>query len=252
MDRGQRRIDPPRKPAGTGNAGDHSVCRLPAFGTASTGNGSRPQGGELEKMAVCDRPAPERIAQLTRRESEYVGKGKRMLPATSDIKIRRPSTPECLVVDDEPGTDRTHRRGRQGRRWTARSSSPPRLLEARKILSSATGRSAGHRRSSSRRRRHVALCATLREHQPNASAIVITGSPSMDRAITAIRGGAIDFVTKPFSNRATHRSRPQRHRTPFTERKSATSASIACAKPSNGSTTRASSSARKSTCSAMT
>jgi FixJ family two-component response regulator len=46
----------------------------------------------------------------------------------------------------------------------------------------------------------MSLLPQLREQQPNASAIVITGSPSMDRAITAIRGGAIDFVTKPFSN----------------------------------------------------
>jgi response regulator of citrate/malate metabolism len=46
----------------------------------------------------------------------------------------------------------------------------------------------------------MSLLMTLREHQPHASAIVMTGNPSIDRAITAIRGGAIDFVTKPFSN----------------------------------------------------
>src|SRR5688500_7162246 len=43
------------------------------------------------------------------------------------------------------------------------------------------------------------LLSSLREHQPQANAIVITGQPSMDGAITAMREGAVDFLPKPFS-----------------------------------------------------
>jgi FixJ family two-component response regulator len=46
----------------------------------------------------------------------------------------------------------------------------------------------------------LSLLAALRRHQPTASAVVITGSPSVDGAITALRGGAVDFVAKPFNN----------------------------------------------------
>jgi CheY-like chemotaxis protein len=45
----------------------------------------------------------------------------------------------------------------------------------------------------------MSLLPALREQQPNAAAIVITGSPSMEHAIGAIRGGAVDFVKKPFT-----------------------------------------------------
>jgi len=43
------------------------------------------------------------------------------------------------------------------------------------------------------------LLETLRKRQPQAGAIVITGAPSVDRAVTALRQGAVDFVAKPFS-----------------------------------------------------
>jgi FixJ family two-component response regulator len=45
----------------------------------------------------------------------------------------------------------------------------------------------------------TALVSSLKAHQPQATAIVITGQPSMDGAITAIREGAVDFLPKPFS-----------------------------------------------------
>jgi FixJ family two-component response regulator len=45
----------------------------------------------------------------------------------------------------------------------------------------------------------TALLPILRRHQPNAHAIVITGSPTVDGAVTALRHGAVDFVTKPFN-----------------------------------------------------
>jgi FixJ family two-component response regulator len=46
----------------------------------------------------------------------------------------------------------------------------------------------------------MTLLPALRQYQPFASAIVITGSPSVDGAISALRSGAADFVPKPFSN----------------------------------------------------
>jgi FixJ family two-component response regulator len=46
----------------------------------------------------------------------------------------------------------------------------------------------------------MSLLSTLHRYQPTATAIVITGSPSVDGAITALRGGAVDFVPKPFNH----------------------------------------------------
>jgi CheY-like chemotaxis protein len=46
----------------------------------------------------------------------------------------------------------------------------------------------------------LSLLASLQKDHPAASAIVITGSPTLDGAVTALRGGAIDFVSKPFSH----------------------------------------------------
>jgi FixJ family two-component response regulator len=45
------------------------------------------------------------------------------------------------------------------------------------------------------------LLPALRKHHPTATAIVITGDPSMDRAVSAMQGGAVDFVAKPFDGR---------------------------------------------------
>ena len=45
----------------------------------------------------------------------------------------------------------------------------------------------------------TALLPVLRKEQPNAYAIVISGSPSVDGAITALRHGAVDFIKKPFT-----------------------------------------------------
>jgi len=45
----------------------------------------------------------------------------------------------------------------------------------------------------------LSLLSDLRDMQPMASALVITGAPNMDLAIEAIRRGAVDFVPKPFS-----------------------------------------------------
>ncbi len=45
----------------------------------------------------------------------------------------------------------------------------------------------------------TALLPLLRRDHPFANAIVISGSPSIDGAIAALRHGAVDFLTKPFT-----------------------------------------------------
>ncbi|MDB5299508.1 MAG: sigma-54-dependent transcriptional response regulator, partial [Phycisphaerales bacterium] len=46
----------------------------------------------------------------------------------------------------------------------------------------------------------MSLLPLLQRYQPTASAIVITGAPSLDRAVHAMREGALDFVAKPFTH----------------------------------------------------
>ena len=121
-----------------------------------------------------------------------------MLPVTSESKSQVALRPRVLVVDDEPGLIEVI--GDVVRRHVdCRIISASTLEQARKILASGPIEvlvTDVHLPDGD----GMSLLPTLREHQPNASAIVITGSPSVDRAISAIRGGAIDFVTKPFSN----------------------------------------------------
>ncbi len=38
----------------------------------------------------------------------------------------------------------------------------------------------------------------VREHQPDASVIVVTGYPSIDSALSCLRAGTFDYLTKPF------------------------------------------------------
>src|SRR6476660_3198641 len=46
----------------------------------------------------------------------------------------------------------------------------------------------------------LGLLPSVRKHHPAATTIVMTGAPSMDGAITAIQGGAVDFLPKPFDH----------------------------------------------------
>ncbi|MCC6240299.1 MAG: response regulator [Phycisphaerales bacterium] len=47
----------------------------------------------------------------------------------------------------------------------------------------------------------TSLVNELRQRHPGASAIVITGDPTIERAVTALRAGALDFLSKPFDVR---------------------------------------------------
>src|SRR5262249_47361366 len=42
------------------------------------------------------------------------------------------------------------------------------------------------------------LLGWVREHQPEASIIVVTAFPSMDSALHCLRAGTFDYLTKPF------------------------------------------------------
>jgi DNA-binding response OmpR family regulator len=42
------------------------------------------------------------------------------------------------------------------------------------------------------------VLAQVREHQPDASLIVVTAFPSMDSAVQCLRAGTYDYLTKPF------------------------------------------------------
>jgi FixJ family two-component response regulator len=121
-----------------------------------------------------------------------------MLPATSQSKSQVVQLPRVLVVDDEPGL--VELIGDVVRQQVdCQIIVASTLKEARKILAAGpievlvTDVNLPDGDGTS-------LLPDLREHQPHASAIVITGNPSMDGAISALRGGAIDFVTKPFAN----------------------------------------------------
>src|SRR5881227_862639 len=115
---------------------------------------------------------------------------------TNAASAKTKSPPRILVVDDEPNlidlVDDV-----VGKKIPCKLVKARTLAEARKVLTTQSiellvadvclpdGEG-------------TELLTTLREHQPHASAIVITGKPSMDGAITAIREGAIDFLPKPF------------------------------------------------------
>lgn len=45
----------------------------------------------------------------------------------------------------------------------------------------------------------TSLIASLRKKSPLANTIIITGDPSVDGAVTALRQGAVDFLAKPFT-----------------------------------------------------
>lgn len=107
--------------------------------------------------------------------------------------------PRVLIVDDEPNLieaigDVVGPRGMGCRIITAAT-----LAQARKILTTQGIElmvADVHLPDGD----GMSLLPALRQHQPNAAAIVMTGSPSVDGAISALRGGAADFVPKPFSN----------------------------------------------------
>jgi FixJ family two-component response regulator len=117
---------------------------------------------------------------------------------TNKQKSPPPQPPRVLIVDDEPNLveviDDVVGRGMGCRVVSATS-----IAQARKILATQ-GIELMVADLNLPDGDGMSLLPALREYQPCASAIVITGSPSVDGAIGALRGGAIDFVPKPFTH----------------------------------------------------
>ncbi|MDB5174393.1 MAG: sigma-54-dependent Fis family transcriptional regulator [Phycisphaerales bacterium] len=121
-----------------------------------------------------------------------------MVPAVKPSVSKTALPPRVLIVDDEPAlrelieevvTDGVHCRV-----LTASTVAEARKLVAThsiQLLITDVNLPDGDGTS---------LLPLLQRHQPTASAIVITGAPSLDRAIHAMREGALDFVPKPFTH----------------------------------------------------
>jgi FixJ family two-component response regulator len=121
-----------------------------------------------------------------------------MLPAAKSPVSKIIPPPRVLIVDDEPALreliEEVVGEGVECRVLTAST-----VAEARKVLTTSTiqllitdvNLPDGDGTS---------LLSLLQRLQPTASAIVITGAPSLDRAIHAMREGALDFVPKPFTH----------------------------------------------------
>jgi FixJ family two-component response regulator len=120
------------------------------------------------------------------------------MPSAVTPNPSKTELPRVLVVDDEPSLreviEDILQHGIECHVFTAGS-----VAEAKKILLSESiqlliadvNLPDGNGTS---------LLALLQRHQPTATAIVITGHPSMDIAINAMRDGAVDFVPKPFTH----------------------------------------------------
>lgn len=122
-----------------------------------------------------------------------------MSPAAKAGTIVPPAAiPNVLVVDDEPSLVEllcdvvrsidcnvlTARTAAEARRVIARHD--VQVLVADVNLPDGDGTS---------------LVGTLRKRNPSAAAVIITGDPSVASATAALRGGAVDFVAKPFDAR---------------------------------------------------
>ena len=121
-----------------------------------------------------------------------------MAPAGTQKKSKPSLPPRILIVDDEPGVV-------EAIGLVIKSNIKCRLLtasniaEAKNVLATKTiqllvadlNLPDGN---------GMSLVSSLQRHQPHASAVVITGAPSVGGAISAMREGALDFVPKPFTN----------------------------------------------------
>jgi DNA-binding NtrC family response regulator len=112
----------------------------------------------------------------------------RDLQSAGDIRL--------LIIDDDPGTCAVIQAALSNRNFIIDTVSDPALVEA--TLSSST-------------RYHLIILdyvlpgleaeqvfAWVRDHQPQANIIVVTGYPSVDSALSCLRARTYDYITKPF------------------------------------------------------
>lgn len=120
-----------------------------------------------------------------------------MAPVVKPSKAQTAHQPRVLVVDDEPALVELVR-DLVGKHVDCKVYAASTIEQARRILANGPVEvlvTDIHLPDGD----GTSLVPTLHEKQPHSSAIVITGSPSVDGAVSAFRGGAIDFVAKPFT-----------------------------------------------------
>ncbi|MCS7023089.1 MAG: response regulator [Gemmataceae bacterium] len=112
----------------------------------------------------------------------------RDLQSAGDIRI--------LIIDDDPGTCSVIQAALSSRNFIIDTVSDPALVEA--TLAQPT-------------QYHLIILdyvlpgldaeqvfAWVRDHQPQANVIVVTGYPSVDSALSCLRARTYDYITKPF------------------------------------------------------
>src|SRR5262245_20899160 len=117
--------------------------------------------------------------------------------AIANRKRASKGIPRVLVVDDEPELVQMLR-DVVGKKIDCKILSATDLDEAKTILSQESVEllvTDLHLPSGD----GMSLLNDLKSRLPSAKAIVITGKPTVNGAISAIRAGAADFVAKPFS-----------------------------------------------------
>ncbi len=116
---------------------------------------------------------------------------------TANKKRASKGVPRVLVVDDEPDLVQMLR-DVVGRKIDCKILSAADIDEARSIIASEPIEllvTDLHLPGGD----GMTLLPQLREALPSANAIVMTGKPTMNGAICALRAGATDFLPKPFS-----------------------------------------------------
>src|SRR5689334_9910392 len=111
---------------------------------------------------------------------------------------KSPATPRVLVVDDEPGlielvSDVVGRAG-HCRLLTAAD-----LAQAEKIIAAGEKIDLLLADVQLPDGSGMSLLPRLREKHPHAAAVIITGNPSVNGAVSALRAGVVDFLPKPFT-----------------------------------------------------
>jgi DNA-binding response OmpR family regulator len=125
------------------------------------------------------------------------------LTMKSSVEASQQSLPCVLVLDDEPALlelvqDIVGASGNAGQPLQCRLISASSLIEARRIIEEEPIQLAlldvklpdGD---------GLSLLPLLREKHPTSQAVVMTGHPTIDGAIGAIRAGVVDFLPKPFT-----------------------------------------------------
>lgn len=100
-----------------------------------------------------------------------------------------------LILDDDPAVGRVIQSSLARKDFTVESVSDPLLMEAKLqeksyhiiILDYVIPGLESER-----------ILSAVRTHQPEASVIVVTGYPSIDSALSCLRAGTFDYITKPF------------------------------------------------------